>query len=58
MISREIQYGSYERSIDLPNIADTDHATASFKKGMLWVKIPKKAGSKSSKHSIKVQKAN
>src|SRR5262249_8807274 len=45
---REIGYGCYERSIPLPDSVDTDKAQASFKKGMLWIEIPKKA--ESSKH--------
>lgn len=57
-ISREIRYGSYERSIDLPPSVDAEKATASFKKGMLWVKIPKKAGSKSASRKVKVEKAS
>lgn len=55
-LSREIQYGSYERSVDLPLSADLEKASASFKKGMLWVNIPKKAESKPSSRKIKVQK--
>jgi HSP20 family protein len=56
-ISREISYGQYERSITLPQSADGDKISASFKKGMLWVVIPKKAGTKGQSHQIKVQKA-
>lgn len=56
-VSREICYGRYERSIALPQTADIDKASASFKKGMLWVTIPKKAGSKSSSRKINVEKA-
>lgn len=56
-IAREISYGRYERSISLPQAADADKATASFKKGMLWITIPKKAGHKENGHQIKIQKA-
>ena len=42
-ISKEINYGSSERYIPLPKNLDTDNAKASFKKGMLWIDIPKKA---------------
>ncbi len=56
-LSREISYGRYERSITLPPTADLDKATASFKKGMLWVTIPKKAGSKNAVRKINIQKA-
>jgi HSP20 family protein len=34
----------YERSIALPDNADIDQAKASFRKEMLWITIPKKAG--------------
>lgn len=56
-VSREIQYGRYERSISLPLSADIEKATASFKKGMLWVTIPKKMSSQSSSKNIKIEKA-
>lgn len=56
-IAREINYGRYERTIALPQSADGDKATASFKKGMLWITIPKKAGRKENGHAIKISKA-
>lgn len=56
-IAREISYGSYERSITLPQAADSDKVSASFKKGMLWVTIPKKAGSKGNGRQIKIEKS-
>jgi len=56
-VSREISYGRYERTVSLPLTADVDKATASFKKGMLWVTIPKKAQSPSGLKSIKIEKA-
>jgi HSP20 family protein len=56
-ISREISYGSYSRSISLPMDADTDKIAASFKKGMLWITIPKKIGAKSGVREITVSKA-
>ena len=43
-VCRERHYGSYQRTIALPETADTDKAKATFKKGVLWVDIPKKAG--------------
>ena len=55
-IAREINYGRYERSITLPQASDSDKVTASFKKGMLWITIPKKAGSKGNGHQIKIQR--
>lgn len=56
-ISREISYGCYERSILLPITADVSRASASFKKGMLWVIIPKQAIKKSASKEIKIEKA-
>ncbi|MCW8471538.1 Hsp20/alpha crystallin family protein [Fluoribacter gormanii] len=56
-VSREITYGRYERTVSLPLTADVDKSTASFKKGMLWVTIPKKALGKGSSKSIKIEKA-
>lgn len=56
-VSREITYGRYERTITLPHNANVDKATASFKKGMLWIVIPKKAAGKSTSRNIKIEKA-
>lgn len=56
-IAREISYGQYELSISLPQAADGDKATASFKKGMLWIIIPKKAGQKGNEHRVEIKKA-
>src|SRR3989344_3367934 len=53
---REISYGGYERSIALPNSLDTEKAKASFKKGMLWVTIPKKLESAKKPKEITVEK--
>lgn len=56
-LSREISYGRYDRSIALPPSADASKATATFKKGMLWVNIPKQSGSKNHSRVVKVAKA-
>lgn len=55
-VMREIGYGYYKRSISLPEYVDTDKAKASFKKGMLWVEIPKKAAAKGQPRELKVEK--
>lgn len=55
-ISREISYGKYERSISLPSTVDIDKTKATFKKGMLWIQLPKKAGAKGGGRDIKVEK--
>ncbi len=41
-ITREINYGQYLRSIYIPLAVDADKVTTSFKKGMLWITLPKK----------------
>ncbi len=56
-LSREISYGRYERLISLPPSVDIDKAKASFKKGMLWVVLPKKSGSQGGSRDIKVEHA-
>lgn len=56
-IKREIHYGSYLRTIPLPESVDVDKATASFKKGMLWVVLPKKAGSTKQIRQLKIETA-
>ncbi|KTC79523.1 Hsp20/alpha crystallin family protein [Legionella cherrii] len=56
-ISREINYGKYERSLSLPSTVDIDKAKASFKKGMLWVELPKKSEAKGKFRDIKVEQA-
>lgn len=57
-LMREIGYGSYERSIPLPDSVDTDKAKASFKKGMLWVQIPKKAESVRKSRDLPIEKVS
>ncbi|MCB2081683.1 MAG: Hsp20/alpha crystallin family protein [Rickettsiales bacterium] len=42
-VRRERYYGSYQRTVALPETVNTDKAKATFKKGVLWVEIPKKA---------------
>lgn len=42
-LRRERYYGSYQRTIALPETVNADKAKATFKKGVLWVEIPKKA---------------
>ncbi len=54
---REINYGGYERSISLPDSVDVEKAKASFKKGMLWIAIPKKVECIKKSRTIEVEKA-
>jgi len=54
---REIAYGAYYRSITLPDSVDTTNPKASFKKGMLWVELPKKASGAAGMQEIPVESA-
>ena len=49
---RERVYGKFERVIPLPPDLDTDNAKASFKDGVLEIRIPKKAATKEKKIAI------
>lgn len=55
-LNREIRYGSYERSIELPLTANADKASASFNNGILCITIPKKAEHHSQTKKIKISK--
>lgn len=51
----ERSYGSFERTVQLPDNVDTDKAVAKFKKGVLQITIPMKPGSKASRRKIELQ---
>lgn len=53
-IDREIKYGRYERCITLPKHADLEKVSANFKKGMLWITIPKVVGKKCSSRQVNI----
>ena len=55
-LMREISYGSYERTIDLPDSVDIDKVKATFKKGMLWVDIPKKPDYVNKNRKVNIEK--
>jgi HSP20 family protein len=57
-LMREIGYGRYERMISLPESADIEKAKATFKKGMLWIEIPKKADASKKSRDLKIEKAH
>lgn len=50
---REVQYGSFTRSIELPVNADTDKAEAAFENGMLHIVFPKTVAAESKKLEIR-----
>ncbi len=54
---REISYGNYERNIALPDSVDIGKAKASFKKGMLWIDVPKKAEHTQQSRNIEIERA-
>lgn len=51
----ERSYGMFSRSFGLPDYADTEHVEASFKNGVLEVKIPKKAEKKPKQIKVEVK---
>ncbi len=51
----ERSFGSFRRSLRLPVETETDKATASFKDGILDVRIPKTAGAKEKAKRISIQ---
>ncbi len=54
-VKREITYGTYQRTIQLPNSVDANQVRASFKKGMLWVALPKRPGSAENFREIEIE---
>jgi HSP20 family protein len=53
----ERRYGSFERSFRLPEGVDTDKIDATFKNGVLRLKVPKKLGAAKSEKKIAVKVA-
>jgi HSP20 family protein len=51
----ERSYGTFRRSFGLPVEVQTDKAKASFKDGVLEVKIPKTEAAKKKEHKIKIE---
>ena len=54
---RECSYGSFTRSMTLPEDADAEHITATSKNGILTVSIPRKAPDQSKVRKIEVRAA-
>lgn len=52
----ERSYGSFTRSFAVPNMFDTENVAASFKNGVLTVKLPKKEAAKP--RTIKIESTN
>lgn len=51
----ERSYGSFKRTFTLPTEIQTDKAKASFKDGVLEIKIPKSEAAKKKEHKIKIE---
>ncbi|MCB1529489.1 MAG: Hsp20/alpha crystallin family protein [Rhodospirillales bacterium] len=56
-LRRETSYGSFQRTISLPETANCDKAEASFKNGVLSIEVPKKAGAIQKPKKLKIKKA-
>ena len=53
----ERRYGSFHRAFPVPDDVDTDHIDASFRKGVLTVALPRKAGAEKPEKRIAVKSA-
>ncbi len=56
VVRSERYYGSYQRTISLPQNVDTDKAKASFEKGVLTIEIPKKIEAQSKSRKLKISR--
>jgi HSP20 family protein len=57
IVRRERHYGSYQRTIALPQNVDTSKADASFKNGVLHIEVPKKAEEQTKSRKIQIKQA-
>jgi HSP20 family protein len=56
-LRREISYGSFTRTIALPETANSDNAKATFKNGILTVDIPKKPEAQQKPKKVEIKTA-
>lgn len=56
-LRQEISYGSFSRTMALPDAADCDKAKAVFRNGILTVTVPKKAGAVQNPRKIDIKEA-
>jgi HSP20 family protein len=49
----ERRYGSFQRSVPLPSVVDADKIEASYKDGVLTIRMPKKEGAKPKQIPVK-----
>ncbi len=55
-LRRELSYGSFQRTIALPETSNCEEAEASFKNGMLTIDIPKKAEAMQKPKKVTIKK--
>ncbi len=55
---RENASGAFARTITLPQSADTAHAKATYKEGMLTITMPKKITEKAQTHDLPIESIN
>lgn len=56
-LRHETSYGSFQRTVSLPETADLENADARFKNGLLTISIPKKAEALKKEKRIRIQGA-
>lgn len=56
-LRREMSYGSFQRTIALPETANCEKADASFKNGILSIEVPKKAEAVQKPKKLAIKKA-
>ena len=56
-LRREIFYGSFSRTIALPETVDSEKAEAAFKNGILTVSLPKKAEARQKPKKVEIRTA-
>lgn len=56
-LRRKISYGSFTRTIALPETADGDKAKATFKNGILTIEVPKKPEAQQKPKKIEIRTA-
>lgn len=56
-LRHELSYGSFQRTIALPDTANCDKADASFKNGILTIDVPKKEGAAKKPKKLRIKKA-
>lgn len=56
-LRHELSYGSFQRTVALPESADCDKADASFKNGILTVQVPKKETAMKKPKKLQIKKA-